>query len=570
MELTPTVSSVSHVSLDPTPIVTAVPPTCSISPIKATWRLYANIFVAALQPFQFGWSTSQMNNAIFNNEDECNAIPIAPGTCLMFPGHTKAQWTLAVSSWILGGMIGSLVTGRISNKFGRKPSMMINCLFMMAGAAIQAGSSNISIFTLGRVFAGIATGGSTAVTPGFIGEICPPHLRSKLSVCFQISITLGHLSVAIAFFFASTSTGWRYIAAFPIVLAFLFFVLAPFVLVESPAWLSMVGRPQIAERELAHLFGQENLFLAKTWIEHKKVAPCMRVGSECGIPMQDLRVSMALMARTVPKSRGILDLISPSLRRQFLVAIGVASAQQLTGINAVFFYSSGLFKQAGLSDSRVGVLAVNFVNVLPTLFSGMLSAQLGNRNLILIGFLGMFCSAAGMTAALVGSLPALAIVFTALYVMTFGSSMGPLAWGIMADLFPDDVRAIGCSLCIGCSWLCNLAVGLAYPYIANTFKDYSFVPFMCTATLAFLFFHTFVPETYGKTIQEIQDEFELRRLKKLHDREQWRSSSKSQIALLDFVSREYLSRTTISTLLIVKRVWVDTLRECVTRQIIVL
>ncbi|KAJ8537422.1 hypothetical protein ON010_g13174 [Phytophthora cinnamomi] len=161
--------------------------------LQPTWRLYANILVAVLQALQFGWSTSQMNNSIFNNEADCNARPIAPGTCLMFPGHTKTQWTIAVSSWIVGGMLGSLVTGRISNKFGRKPTMMANCLFMIAGAAVQATSSNISVFTVGRVFAGIAAGGSTAVIPGFIGEICPPHLRSRLGVCFQISITLGHL-----------------------------------------------------------------------------------------------------------------------------------------------------------------------------------------------------------------------------------------------------------------------------------------------------------------------------------------------------------------------------------------
>ncbi|ETN01829.1 hypothetical protein PPTG_16914 [Phytophthora nicotianae INRA-310] len=266
--------------------------------------------------------------------------------------------------------------------------------------------------------------------------------------------------------------------------------------------------------------------------QEEEVAPRVGVGSEFVQPLQDLRMSMALMAPNAPKARGLADLFSPALIRQLLVAIGVAGAQQLTGVNAVFFYSSGIFKQAGLSDSRIGVLLVNFVNVLPTLFCGMLSARLGNRKLILIGFTGMFCSAVGMTASLVGSLPALAIVFTALYVTTFGSSLGPLAWGIMADLFPDDVRAMGCSICVGCSWLCSLMIGLGYPYIAAAFDNYSFVPFMCTVTLAFLFVHSFVPETYGKTIQEIQDEFESRRLKKNRDRDQWRLSGNSQIAVL--------------------------------------
>ncbi|TDH74181.1 hypothetical protein CCR75_006238 [Bremia lactucae] len=479
--------------------------------LEATWRLYANILVAVLQPFQFGWSTSQMNNYLFHNEADCAARPIAPGTCLMFPGHTQNQWTLAVSSWVLGGMIGSLIMGRVSNKFGRKPTMMLNCIFMMTGAAIQSTASSISVFTIGRVFAGIATGGSTAVIPGFIGEICPPHLRSKLGVCFQISVTLGHLFVAIAFFFASSEGGWRCIAAFPIVLALFFLVLAPFVLVESPTWLLTTKKQSIAERELAFLFGQENVYLAKMWLNEDEPAPHTGIGSDYRMQMQELRMSMALMAPSVPKAPGFSALVSPAYIRQLLVAIGIAGAQQLTGVNAVFFYSSGLFKQAGLTDSRIGVVAVNFVNVLPTLFCGMLSARLGNRKLITIGFIGMLCSAAGMTAALVGSLPALAIVFTALYVTTFGSSLGPLAWGIMADLFPDDVRALGCSICVGCSWLCSLMVGLGYPYIAATLNNFSFVPFMLTVVVALIFVHKFVPETYGKTIQEIQDEFEARR-----------------------------------------------------------
>ncbi|ETM36711.1 hypothetical protein L914_16657 [Phytophthora nicotianae] len=84
----------------------------------------------------------------------------------------------------------------------------------------------------------------------------------------------------------------------------------------------------------------------------------------------------------------------------------------------------------------------------------------------------------------------------------------------MADLFPDDIRTMGNSVCVGCSWLCNLAVGLGYPYIAAALVNFSFTPFMCTVALSFLFVYTVVPETSGKTMQEIQDEFTARRLVK--------------------------------------------------------
>ncbi|KAE8913277.1 hypothetical protein PF005_g10570 [Phytophthora fragariae] len=465
----------------------SAPPVPNVhAPVRPRWVLYANVLVSLLQPLQYGWSTTQLNLTTFNDEDDCNARPVAPGTCLMFPGHTKAQWTIAVSAWMVGGMIGALVCGRFSNVFGRKRIMMSNCLFMIIGAVVQASASSVWMFIGGRVVSGIASGGATAVIPGFISEISPPNLRNSLGVGFQVAITIGNLLVAITFFFADTSSGWRYIAGFPVVLALLFLVLAPFIVVESPTWLMMVGQQQLAERELARLYGDENVYLAKTWIKQDHPAPRIASESEYALPLQ---------ASEAPKPCTFAKLFSPMLIRQLLTAIGVAGAQQLTGINAVFFYSSTLFEQAGISDDRVGIVAVNFVNVLPTMFCGMLATRLGNRKLILYGLAGMFVSAVGITVSLVASLPALAIVFTACYVTTFGSSLGSLAWVVMADLFPDDVRAMGNSVCVGCSWLSNLAVGLGYPYIAAALVNFSFTPFMCTVALSFLFVYSVVPDT---------------------------------------------------------------------------
>ncbi|KAE8886017.1 hypothetical protein PF002_g23081 [Phytophthora fragariae] len=498
----PRSSTSDYVQVAPTPkSVSRVPDLHA--PVRPRWVLYANVLVSLLQPLQYGWSTSQLNLTTFNDEDECNARPVAPGTCIMFPGHTKAQWTIAVSAWIFGGMIGALACGRISNRFGRRRIMMSNCFFMIAGAVVQASASSVWMFIGGRVISGIASGGATAVIPGFISEISPPTLRNSLGVGFQIAITIGNLLVAISFFFFDTSSGWRYIAGFPIVLAVLFLALAPFVIVESPAWLLMVGKTQLAERELGRLFGEENVNTAKTWIKHQH--PVSRDDSCNEFDLQQHSDTM-----DKPKSRGLVELFSPRLIRQLLTAIGMAGAQQLTGINAVFFYSSTLFEQAGISDDRVGIVAVNFVNVLPTMFCGMLATRLGNRKLILCGLTGMFISAVGITISLVASVPALATVFTATYVTSFGSSLGSLAWVVMADLFPDDARAMGTSVCVGCSWLSNLTVGLSYPYIAAALVNFSFTPFMCTVALSFIFVRIFVPDTSGKTMQEIQDEFDAR------------------------------------------------------------
>ncbi|CAH0475158.1 unnamed protein product [Peronospora belbahrii] len=500
---TPSFDSTSeYIQINSTP--TIVPDVHT--PVRPRWVLYANVLVSLLQPLQYGWSTSQLNLTTFNHEKECSATPVAPGTCLMFPGHTKAQWTTAVGAWIVGGMMGALVWGHLATKFGRKRIMMSNCLFMIVGAVVQATASSMWMFTGGRVISGIASGGATAVIPSFIGEISPPQLRNKLGVGFQIAITFGNLMVAITFFFADTSTGWRYIAGFPVVMALLFLVFSCFVLVESPAWLIVVGEEQVAEQELARLYGEENVSLAKSWI--KQDDPALRIIS--GAEFSMFQIS-GILSDVASDPRSIVKLFSPITVRQLLIAIGVAAAQQLTGINAVFFYSSTLFEQAGIADVRIGIVAVNFVNVLPTIFCGVLAARIGNRKLILLGLTGMFFSAVGITVSNVASFPGLSIVFTACYVAAFGSSLGSLAWVVMADLFPDDVRAMGTSVCVGCSWCFNLAVGLCYPYIAAALVNFSFTPFMCTVALSILFVYKFVPDTSGKTTKEIQDEFNARR-----------------------------------------------------------
>ncbi|RLM96072.1 hypothetical protein BBI17_001728 [Phytophthora kernoviae] len=195
--------------------------------IKPKTILYTSALLTWLQPFQSGWSTSQMNLSQYNDTDECNARPVAEDTCLMFPGHSKLEWTFAVNAWIFGAMVGSLCCGHFSDKYGRKTSLMGNCVFMIVGGVVQASVSNVWLFALGRLIAGISSGTATATIGSYVNELSPPHMRNTLGLGLQISTTIGILIPAILFFFANTSSGWRYLAAFPVVLAVIFLLLAP-------------------------------------------------------------------------------------------------------------------------------------------------------------------------------------------------------------------------------------------------------------------------------------------------------------------------------------------------------
>lgn len=201
-------------------------------------------------------------------------------------------------------------------------------------------------------------------------------------------------------------------------------------------------------------------------------------------------------------------LFSPLLSQQLLFAVMLASTRQLTGINAVFFYSSDIFSRAGVADDRVGTLIVNTVNIIPTIFVGPLSAWFGNRYILLGGVIGMFVSALGMTGSLVFGAQALSIIFTVTYVAAFEFSLGPLPWVVIADLFPHDARATGSAMCTACNWLCNLIVGVGYPYVAAVLDNYGFSPFVVILAMTYAFVLWKVPETAGKTMEEVQQSFQ--------------------------------------------------------------
>ncbi|KAK1944721.1 Glucose transporter type 1 [Phytophthora citrophthora] len=203
-------------------------------------------------------------------------------------------------------------------------------------------------------------------------------------------------------------------------------------------------------------------------------------------------------------------MFDPIYRRQLAGAVLLSCSQQLSGINAVFYYSSSIFADAGISDPRVGTLLIDFINIWPAFFTGFLAIRFGNRNMILWGLAGMLVMALGMTLAFLVNVPALSVLFTALYVVTFGVTLGPLVWVMTADIFPDSIRASASSLCIGINWFCNLVVGISYPYLAGALKDFSYVPFVVLLALFYCMTYRLIPETSGKTSAEIQLEYERR------------------------------------------------------------
>jgi sugar porter (SP) family MFS transporter len=466
--------------------------------LKPTWLLYTSCFLGLVLPLQYGWSTSQLNFSKFNKQSQCDARPVAEGTCIMFPGHSKLEWTFVVNAWIFGGMLGALFVGKLADKLGRKRVLVYNCGLIIVGAVLQASAFNLWQFVVGRLIAGLASGATTGNLGSYINEVAPPHLRSLLGVILHSGITIGILLVATTFFYLDFEDGWRIIAGFPVVLAAIFLTLSPFCMVESPVWLLLKGKRQEAEEILARLYGPENVQMALGWIESKR-----KIDAEMQSSWSETGHEVVRDGKGVPFS----ELLKPQLRLQFIIAVGLACMQKITGINTIFYYSSDMFVAAGLTNGRLSTILIDIVNMLPTLVSGFFSSRFGNRTMLLAGVFGMLVSAIGITLALTYDLSVLTIVFMATYVGSFGISLGPLLYVVIADIFPDYARASITSIGVMVAWLANLIVGIGYPYISTALDNLAYLPFVCLLGVSLAFVYFLIPETSGKTNDEIQDEF---------------------------------------------------------------
>uniref|UniRef100_K3WHM3 Hexose transporter 1 n=1 Tax=Globisporangium ultimum (strain ATCC 200006 / CBS 805.95 / DAOM BR144) TaxID=431595 RepID=K3WHM3_GLOUD len=473
---------------------------------KPTWVLYVSVGLGFIHAFQNGWSTGQVNLKTYNNKHTCDARPVEPGTCVMFPGHTYSEWQYLVNAWIVGGMVGTLVSSYPADRLGRRRTLWLNGITMIVAGVVEMTADGIWQFIVGRFIAGIVSGFATGVTGGYIAEISPPHLRSTMGTCFHLALTTGILVVTLTFFFLDTHNGWRYSAAVQVVLGGAFMILAPMFMVESPGWLLAKGRHADAESEIARLYGKDNVAKALTWLQ-----PARTNASSVFYSNKDLEDG-----KTNPdaEKQSFWAIFEPQYRRQLIIAVALCNFHQFSGINAVIFYSSSVFSTAGIKDPRIGTLIVNIVNMLPTFFFSLLARFLKTRTMLLAGAFTMCVCAIVMTFTLVYGVNWASIIFTAIYVGVFGVSFGPLVWSVTAELFPVTVRASAVSLCMAVMWISKLIVGIGYPHLNDWIGNYSFLPFVGYLVFAFTFMWFMVPETTNKTIDEIQQEFKALREKK--------------------------------------------------------
>ncbi|XP_076270175.1 solute carrier family 2, facilitated glucose transporter member 1-like isoform X2 [Rhynchophorus ferrugineus] len=460
-------------------------------------RLAFAIAASALgSSFQHGYNTGVLNNPQKIIEqwinvtmvDRYGEAPSQEGVILVF--------SLMVAIFCVGGMIGGAITGLIAEKFGRKGGLLLNNVLVLAAVICMSSSkaaASYELIILGRFLIGINSGLNAGLAPMYLAEISPVNLRGAVGTVYQLVITISILIAQIVSLrsILGTEDHWPTLLALTIIPAIFQVVTLPFC-PESPKYLLLSrGRDLDAQKSLSWLRG--------TLAVHEE--------------MDGMRAEYDAM-KLVPRVTMRELVTNSALRIPLIISLTVMVAQQLSGINAVMFFSSQIFKMAGLNDenSTYATLGMGGINVLMTIVSLVLVEKAGRKTLLLLGFGGMTIDTLLLTicmlfAAQSTAMGIICVILVLVYVIMFASGPGSIPWFLVSELFNQSARPTASSLAVCTNWTANFLVGLAFLPLAKLLDAYVFLIFVVLQALFFLFIYKKVPETKNKSLEEISAMF---------------------------------------------------------------
>ncbi len=443
----------------------------------------------------FGYDTAVISGAI-SSIDQYFIAPQALGETA---GNSLLGFT--VSSALFGCIIGAVVAGWLSNKLGRRKTLIIAALlFIMSaigsalpeigfGAIGQMGPDALKIFTFYRVIGGIGIGIASMVSPLYIAEVAPGHLRGRLVSYNQMAIVTGIVLVYFVNWFIAkqgdsswlNDIGWRLMFASEMIPATLFLILL-LPLPDSPRWLVLKDRKDEALSLLHKLEGEQQA------------------------PHTLADIQSSLIEHTRPLfSFGIA-----------LIVIGVVLSilQQAVGINAVLYYAPSIFENMGFSEQSalLQTVLVGVVNMVATVIAINTVDRVGRKPLLIIGGITMALAMAALaTCFQINALGVGALLAMLLYIAGFAMSWGPVTWVLLSEIFPTSIRGKALSIAVAGQWLANIAVSWSFKVLdGNSFliaefnHGFAYWLYSGIAILAAFFVYRFIPETKGRTLEEIE------------------------------------------------------------------
>lgn len=465
-------------------------------PPEVRRRVIVIALSAALGGVLFGYDSAVINGAVgavSGSETGFGLSPVMTG--------------LSVSGALLGCALGAWIAGTLADRFGRVRVLVAAAVMFLACAIVSAFAPNFLIFLVFRFIGGLGVGFTSVIGPAYIAEIAPTKMRGFLTSFQQFAIGLGILgSVVVNAALASASGGannplwfgvptWRWML-FAMAVPAVIMLIASLRLPETPRYLVMKGDDKAAEQFFDRT-GQKNV-AAATVAEIKA-----SVKDEPKPTMKELR----------GKSFG--------LRKVVWIAIGVALFQQLCGINIVLYYDSSIWQSVGFSEQASLNIAVlrSLAGMVVTIASMFLVDRMGRRKLLMIGSLGMtvflIVATVGFFNATItetglhleGAWAPLTLAAVYGFFLMFCFTWGPVMWIVIAEILPNNIRAVGVSVAATANWIGNFAVSQTFPMIEDGFGiGGAYLLYAVFAALSWLFVKKFVPETSGVALEDMAGE----------------------------------------------------------------
>ena len=434
--------------------------------------VYFAVGVAALGGLLFGYDTGVISGAILfiKNQFSLSAI----------------MEEIVVSSVLVGAIVGAVIGGALTNRYGRRKMILLAGIIFTISAIGTAFAPSVTWLITGRLISGIAIGIASFISPMYIGELVPAKVRGSLVAVNMLAITTGIVIAYLVDYAFAGSKGWQYmfgLAAIPSI----GLVIGMWFLPDSPRWLVSKSKVQQA----------------------KQVLQRVRTEAEVKPEITDIQKGMEKQGKG-----GMKGLLQHSLKMPLIVGLGLAIFQQITGINTVIYYSPTIFKFAGINGAGPAIMAgAGLAGVMwcfHVLAIFMLD-RVGRRPLLLAGVAGQVIGLAILGAAfqfpqLASFKSYVAIGGLGIYVACFAFGLGPIFWLLISEIYPLKVRGAAMSAVTVTNWAMNLMVAVTFLSLVSflghalTFWLYGVI-----AIAAWFFFYKLVPETKGKSLEQIEE-----------------------------------------------------------------
>jgi sugar porter (SP) family MFS transporter len=406
----------------------------------------------------------------------------------------------ANSCALVGCLAGALIAGVLSDRFGRKRLLIFSAFLFMVTSLGNAAAQTFAVFVAWRMLGGVAIGLASNLSPMYIAEVAPAAVRGKLVAINQLTIVMGILMAQFLNWFLVRDlpkdateefirsswfgqSGWRWMFALTAVPSLLFFV-SMFFVPESPRWLAKNGRSDRARRILARVGGDDYASKALADIEGTLLNEAQKV---------DFR-----------------ELLEPKMRRVLVLGVVLAVFQQWCGINVIFNYAEEVFAAAGykVSDIMFNIVITGAVNLGFTFVAITTVDRVGRRILMLIGAAGLAIIytllGAGYLAKTQGIHMLLLVVAA---IGTYGMSLAPVVWVVISEIFPNRIRGAAMSVAVMSLWIACFILTYTFPWLnSNLGPAMTFWIYAAICIAGFIFIKFRLPETKGKTLEEIERE----------------------------------------------------------------